>query len=155
MNREIRKIAWKYTYDNKSDDIIRKILTFAITRIKRILRNIFNKACKKSMWKKIYYTNKKYHPFYFILLVKTDTEQENNWNLWYLLDRYIQHHENINIFSEKKNNRIVFESNWFWYSNGKISKQDDIKPQLLKPFLLEHKQMKNINENFINLIVVR
>lgn len=49
MNREIRKMAWKYTYDNKSDDIIRKILTFAITRIKRILRNIFNKACKKSM----------------------------------------------------------------------------------------------------------
>lgn len=47
MHREIRKMAGKYTYDNKSDDIIREMLAFAITRIKRILRNILNKACKK------------------------------------------------------------------------------------------------------------
>ena len=49
MNREIRKMAGKYTYDNKSDNIIRKILAFSITRIKMILRNILKKACKKSM----------------------------------------------------------------------------------------------------------
>lgn len=49
MNREIRKMAGKYTYDNKSDNIIRKILAFSITRIKRMLRNILKKACKKSM----------------------------------------------------------------------------------------------------------
>lgn len=65
MNREIRKMAGKYTYDNKSDNIIRKILAFSITRIKRILRNILKKACKKSMWKKIYYTNKEV-PFFLL-----------------------------------------------------------------------------------------
>lgn len=31
----------KYTYDDKLDDMIRKILTFTITRIKRIPRSIF------------------------------------------------------------------------------------------------------------------
>lgn len=51
MNRKIRNMAEKkmYTYGKYLDDMIKKVLAFIVTKIKKSPKNTLNKMCKISM----------------------------------------------------------------------------------------------------------